>query len=63
MGKKGKSHKNELHVLRQVDVPLQEVSGICVRRSRNGRMSLIAVGGRDSESRLVFTIMRRSNPY
>ena len=29
-----------------VDVPLQEVSGICSRRGRNGRTSLIAVGDR-----------------
>ena len=29
-----------------VDVPLREVSGICSRRSRNGRTSLIAVGDR-----------------
>lgn len=41
-----KSDKNELHVRRVVDVPLREVSGICLRRGRNGRMSLIAVGDR-----------------
>ena len=29
-----------------VDVPLREVSGICLRRGRNGRMFLIAVGDR-----------------
>jgi hypothetical protein len=33
-------------VRRVVDVPLREVSGICLRRSRNGRMILIAVGDR-----------------
>ena len=42
----GKSNKNRLRVHRVVDVPLREVSGICLRRSRNGRMSLIAVGDR-----------------
>ena len=31
---------------RVVDVPLREVSGICLHRSRNGRTSLIAVGDR-----------------
>ena len=36
--------KNRLQVRRVVDVPLREVSGICLRRGRNGRMSLIAVG-------------------
>jgi hypothetical protein len=43
---KGKSNKNRLRVRRVVDVPLREVSGICVRRRRNHRKSLIAVGDR-----------------
>ena len=34
---------------RVVDVPLHEVSGICLRRSRTGRMSLVAVGHRASK--------------
>src|SRR3974377_902342 len=42
----GKPNKNRLRVHRVVDVPLREVSGICLRRSRNGRMSLIAGGDR-----------------
>ncbi len=46
MGKKGKSNQNRLQVCRVVDVPLHEVSGICLRRGRNGRMHLIAVGDR-----------------
>ena len=46
MGETGKSNKNRLRVRRVVDVPLREVSGICLRRGRNGRMSLIAVGDR-----------------
>src|SRR5262245_39992434 len=46
MGKNGKSNKNRLRVCRVVDVPLREVSGICLRRGRNGRMVLIAVGDR-----------------
>jgi hypothetical protein len=43
---KGKSDKKWLRVRRVVNVPLREVSGICLRRSRNGRMFLIAVGDR-----------------
>jgi hypothetical protein len=46
MARNGESNKNRLRVCRVVDVPLREVSGICLRRSRNGRMSLIAVGDR-----------------
>jgi len=42
----GKSNKNRLRVRRVVDVPLREVSGICLRRGRNGRKFLIAVGDR-----------------
>jgi hypothetical protein len=44
MAKKGK--KRGLHVCRVVDVPLQEVSGICLSRGRNRRPLLIAVGDR-----------------
>ena len=36
----------ELHVEHVFDVPLREVSGICLRRGHNRRMSLIAVGDR-----------------
>ena len=46
MVRTGKSNKNRLRVRRVVDVPLREVSGICLRRSRNGRMFLITVGDR-----------------
>jgi hypothetical protein len=46
MGETGKSNKNWLRVRREVDVPLREVSGICLRGGRNGRMFLIAVGDR-----------------
>jgi len=46
MVENGKSNKNRLGVRRMVDVPLREVSGICLRRGRNGRMFLIAVGDR-----------------
>lgn len=35
-----------LKLSRVVDVPLREVSGICLRRGRNGRMFLLAVGDR-----------------
>jgi hypothetical protein len=40
------SNKNRLRMRRVVHVPLREVSGICVRRGRNDRMFLIAVGDR-----------------
>ena len=46
MVENSKSSKNRLRVCRVVDVPLREVSGICLRRSRAGRMFLIAVGDR-----------------
>jgi len=46
MVENGKLNKGRLRVCRVVDVPLREVSGICLRRSRNGRMFLIAVGDR-----------------
>ena len=41
-----KSNKNRLRVSRVVDVPLREVSGICLRRGLNGQMFLIAGGDR-----------------
>src|SRR6476661_5689968 len=44
-----KLNMNRLRMRRMVDVPLREVSGICLRRGRNGRMSLIAVGDRVSK--------------
>ena len=42
----GNSKRNWRRVSRVVDVPLREVSGICLRRNRSGRMLLIAVGDR-----------------
>src|SRR5262252_2872558 len=48
-GKKRKSNKNRLRVRRVVHVPLREVSGICLGRSGNGRMFLLAVGDRAAE--------------
>jgi len=41
-----KSTKDRLEVSRTVDVPLRETSGITLRRSRNGRKFLVAVGDR-----------------
>jgi hypothetical protein len=46
MAENGRSNNNRLQVCRVIDVPLHEVSGICLRRGRNGRMHLIAVGDR-----------------
>ena len=45
----GKKRKDRLRVLRTIDVPLREVSGICVRRACNHQMSLVAVGDRVAE--------------
>jgi hypothetical protein len=49
MAGNGRSSKNRLRVCRVVDVPLREVSGICLRRSSNGRLFLIAVGDRTAK--------------
>ena len=38
--------QDRLRVSRVVDVPLREVSGICLRRGRDRQMSLLAVGDR-----------------
>ncbi len=46
MAKNGKAKKRRLRVRRVVDVPLKEVSGICLRRGKRRRMVLIAVGDR-----------------
>jgi hypothetical protein len=62
MGETGKSNKNRLRVRRVVDVPLREVSGICLRRGRNGRMFLIAVGDRVAKNRLVLPAAQRWGP-
>jgi hypothetical protein len=46
MKKYGKAKKGRLIVQDKLDVPLREVSGICLRRDRNRRRSLVAVGDR-----------------
>jgi hypothetical protein len=46
MAKNGTAKRRWLRGQRVVDVPLREVSGICLRRGRNRQMSLIAVGDR-----------------
>ena len=51
--------KNRLRVRRVVDVPLREVSGICLRRGRNRRMSLIAVG--DHAAKVAWFSLSRSD--
>src|SRR4249919_265961 len=40
--------ESELTVLRTEDVPLQEVSGVCLRREAGGDMALVAFGDRTS---------------
>jgi hypothetical protein len=37
---------SKLRAVRVADVPLEEVSGICLRRDRDGRMAIIAIGDR-----------------
>jgi hypothetical protein len=59
MVEKGKSNKNRLRVRRVVDVPLREVSGICLRRGRNGGTSLIAVGDRAAKIAWFCTASQR----
>ena len=51
--------KHRLQVRRVIDVPLREVSGICLRRNRNGRMSLIAVG--DHAAKVAWFSLSRSD--
>jgi len=46
VAKKSTKRKSRLRADRVVHVPLREVSGICLRRDRDHRMSLIAVGDR-----------------
>lgn len=43
---KRKSGQDRLHIYRTVDVPLEEVSGICLRRGPRGELQLLAVGDR-----------------
>ena len=45
-GKRGKGKGERLEVARTGDIPLREVSGICVTRDRYGRRSLVAIGDR-----------------
>jgi hypothetical protein len=59
-GAHGKKVKNSrLRVGRVVDVPLREVSAICLHRGRNHRMSLIAVG--DRLAKLAWFVEPRSD--
>jgi hypothetical protein len=44
--KKHKATKGRLNVHRVINVPLREVSGVCLRRGRRGEMSLVAIGDR-----------------
>ena len=55
----GKSNKNRLRVCRMVNVPLREVSGICLGRGRNGRLLLIAVG--DQAAKIAWFSQPRSD--
>src|SRR5271166_3310361 len=59
MAENGKSNNDRLQVCRVIDVPLHEVSGICLRRGRNGRMHLIAVG--DRVAKIAWFFLPRSD--
>src|SRR5262245_56674597 len=52
MANKLTTDKGRLRVCRVVDIPLREVSGICLRRGPRGRMSLLAIG--DRKARLAW---------
>ncbi len=45
---KGRKEETGLSVIRTEDVPLQEVSGICLRREAGGDMAIVAFGDRTS---------------
>jgi hypothetical protein len=45
---KARSRSNVLSVQRTENVPLKEVSGVCLRRGAEGRMSLIAISDRQA---------------
>ena len=53
MAKSRETNRRRLHVERLADVPLREVSGICLRRGRNRKMSLVAIG--DHAAHLAWT--------
>jgi len=53
MAKSAKTKIGRLRVERVEDVPLREVSGICLRRGRNRKMSLVAIG--DDAAHLALT--------
>jgi hypothetical protein len=46
MADKRKTKKGRLRAYRVLDVPLREVSGVCMRRGRDRRISLLAIGDR-----------------
>jgi hypothetical protein len=52
MANKKTTDNGRLRVCRVVDVPLREVSGICLQRGPRGRMSLLAIG--DRKARLAW---------
>jgi hypothetical protein len=53
--KHAKKREARLRAYRVLDVPLREVSGICLRRGQAGQMSLIAVG--DREAKLAWVLL------
>ncbi len=53
------SSNNRLQARRMIDVPLREVSGICLRRGRAGRMSIVAVG--DHAAKVAWFFVKRDD--
>jgi hypothetical protein len=45
--------EDRLRIKRIVDVPLEEVSGVCLRRGRDGEMALVAIGDRTATAAWV----------
>jgi hypothetical protein len=62
MANRRRNKRNLLQVHREIDVPLKEVSAICLRRSRNHRISLIAVGDRDARLAWVSLPLSKTGP-
>ena len=53
MAKSRETKRRRLRVERVADMPLREVSGICLKRGRNRKMSLVAIG--DHAAHLAWT--------
>ena len=57
-----KAGKGRLKPWMRLDVPLREVSGVCLRRGRDGEMTLLAVGDRVATAAWVRLPRKESDP-